>query len=546
VELKGSDVYRRTIVRASGIRIKAVSFAVPAIEPGVIVEYRWREIHSDSLADHLFLRFSRSIPVQVVRYYLRPLTIMGELAMKAQGFNASFPAPEPQKDRSSMIALTNVPADRDEPYPVPDFERRPWLFVFYEFRGTQHGKAYWQQFSKALFDSYSDRSKPNDEIRKLAAVAAPPGASDAERIAALIRIAREHVRRVDIDTADPADRRAAKQNKNAADAVKRGVGTAGDLVVVFLALAKAAGLEARVAALPDRSELFQKPEYEDGSFVRGRLVAVKAGNGWVFVDPGNEHSPTGELRWYYESQEALIGDSMQVVSARTPLSPASRSVKRRVGTFRMTDDGTLEGECRLEFTGHWADMFREQEDQDTPAEREKSLRELVVKRLPGADVSEIRIENITDVRQPYVNVYHVRIPGYAQRTGSRVFLQPAFFQKGLDAIFTSDARASNVYFPFPWSEEDEVTIELPAGFTLEQPEAPAPIDAGVGSHKININTRDGWKHLNFRRSFTFGLKDQILFPQSAYPSVKRFFDLVHSADGHTLVLRPSVSSGQPK
>src|SRR5258708_2159436 len=43
VELDKKTVYRRDLVRASGMRRKVTSFAMPGVEPGAIVEYRWKD-----------------------------------------------------------------------------------------------------------------------------------------------------------------------------------------------------------------------------------------------------------------------------------------------------------------------------------------------------------------------------------------------------------------------------------------------------------------------------------------------------------------------
>src|SRR5437764_1051088 len=53
VELKKEDVFERTIVKASGVKLKAKSFALPGIEPGAIVEYRWRQVVPGGSADKL-------------------------------------------------------------------------------------------------------------------------------------------------------------------------------------------------------------------------------------------------------------------------------------------------------------------------------------------------------------------------------------------------------------------------------------------------------------------------------------------------------------
>ena len=45
---------------------------MPSVEPGVIIEYRWKEIRPNQLANNVRLQFQREIPVQFVKYYLKP------------------------------------------------------------------------------------------------------------------------------------------------------------------------------------------------------------------------------------------------------------------------------------------------------------------------------------------------------------------------------------------------------------------------------------------------------------------------------------------
>ncbi len=47
-EIQKSDIFEREIIKSSGLKLKAKSFAVPNIEPGVIVEYRYKEAISDA------------------------------------------------------------------------------------------------------------------------------------------------------------------------------------------------------------------------------------------------------------------------------------------------------------------------------------------------------------------------------------------------------------------------------------------------------------------------------------------------------------------
>lgn len=538
IELQKSDAYQRTILKAEGFKMKAVSFAVPGIVPGAIIEYRWRERYRDSLAHNLRLPLSRGIPVQAVRYYIRPLAVGAlELTMRFLPFNAEPSPPQQQKDGYWMLSISNVPADNDEPYAPPPYERRPWMFVFYGPRTDVSVSEFWQRFSKELHEDYTKRSKPNDEIRRLAASAVAAARTDEEKLAALVRAVRDRIRRVDTDTADANDRRKAKDNKNAADAMKRGIGSADDVIVAFLAVASAAGVDARIAAAPDRADLFHKASNSHEYFVRNRLVAVRKAPGWTFLDPANEHSSTGSLRWNLELEEVLIGDPKELVTAWTPLSLPAQSAKQRSGVFTLSADGTLEGDCRIVYTGHWNAMVKEDDDQDTAEEREKEYLEVIRSRLPDAEISSLTLENVIEPGKNYTASFHVRVPGFAQQTGTRLIFQPAFFQKGFGAVFTGDRRVSQLYFPFPWTEQDDVTITLPEGFELEQPEAPPDLDTNVSRHVLTLGLTNARRRLVLQRRFEFGTNGSILFPVTTYPAMKQFFDLVHRRDAHSLILK---------
>lgn len=536
VELKDSDVYERTIVKANDLKVKVKSFAVPGLDRGTIVEYRWREYHRDSLATNLRLRFSRDIPVHDVRYYLRPLAIPG-YTMVAFPFNADFGPPQKQKDGYTLLALTNVPARVDEEFGLPELEERPWVFIGYEPSGRSDSSDFDKQFSKDLHSDYSKRARPNDEIRKLAAAAITGITTDVAKIAALARVAREKVRRVDVDTADPADRLKLKETKSAADALNRGIGTADNVLLLFLALADAARLDARAAAITSRAEMFPRSLRPHPAFMPERIAAVRGGTGWVFVDPANLYSAGGELPWQFEMQRALIGDQREAMSAETPASPAAYSVRKRTGTFRLLDDGTLEGEARLEYTGHWGELLRDQEDQETAAAREKSLRDLITKRLPGAELSDVRIENIPDPSKPYTNAYKIRIPGYAQRAGNRLILQPAIFQRGVTQTFAATQRKTRLHFPFAWSEADVVTIQLPEGYAPEEPTGRPGFDAGAAKYERQL-TFAGSK-LTFTRGLTLATSG--LFEVNIYQPFRAFFEAVHKADSQPVVLRKQTT-----
>src|ERR1051325_2316520 len=75
IELQKDAIFEREIVKTSGLKLKAKSFAMPGVEVGAIIEYRWCEIRDDHLTLYERLHFQRDIPVQLVKYYIKPLSL---------------------------------------------------------------------------------------------------------------------------------------------------------------------------------------------------------------------------------------------------------------------------------------------------------------------------------------------------------------------------------------------------------------------------------------------------------------------------------------
>jgi hypothetical protein len=206
----------------------------------------------------------------------------------------------------------------------------------------------------------------------------------------------------------------------------------------------------------------------------------------------------------------------------------------------LSEDGTLEGEVRIEYTGHFAVDMKEDNDEETAEQRETKLREAVKSRLGSPELSEVRIESANDPLKPFVYAYKVRVPGYAERTGKRLFLQPAFFQKGFGPMFPTSARQHDVYFYFPWMEEDYVTIELPEGFGLDNAEAPNSLNFGeVGKYDVSLAVATDKKALVYRRRLKFS---GMIFPKTSYPNLKKAFDAVHTEDNHAVTLKQDVAA----
>jgi hypothetical protein len=535
-ELRDKDIFDRTVIEANGFTLKAKSFVLPAAGPGSIIEYRWREIRDDTLANGVELPFYRDIPVHVVRYHIKPLPVRDlGYQMRHQQFNLAAPIAMKSEERGyAGIELMNVAAVRREPFMPPSLSIGPWMLLYYADLATadRPPDRFWREFGKDAFDAYKLQIRVTGPIRSSATEAIRGAASTGDQIDALVSFVRAKVR------LDDAGRR--RENKNAADTLSRGAGDGLDQTMLFASLASAAGLDTRLALLPDRSDFLSQPSMKQPYFLRHVAAAVRDGTAWRFVDLANRHAKGGHLEWKHEGLYALLLDERMPEFVGVPMGEPSSSKRRRTAVLRLLEDGTLEGDVTLEYTGQIAALRRERDLDNAAAERERAFVEDFVKRVPGAELSGFTIGNLDNPEAPYTMRFKLRAPGYAQRTGSRLFVQPAVMQRGAEAMFPASARQHQIYFPYAWSEEDTVTIDLPEGYEVESDAGPQPDrlnDGTLASYVPKIALAPDARRVTYTRTFAFGGKGALLFQASDYPVVKSFFGGVDRGDGYTLTLR---------
>jgi hypothetical protein len=545
VELKKEDVFERTIVKANGLKVKARSFAMPAVEPGCIIEYRWREIRVKDNAHYLRLQFQRDIPVQRVRYLIKPFPYEGMSLASLTMHGQSAPWVK-EKNGFHSMTMTDMPAVQDEARMPPEDEVKTWSLVFYSpGDSAPDPQKFWMDTAKHFYDETKSFIKPNDEVKKMAATLTADAKTEDEKLERLFEFCRTKIKNTSDDASGlTAEEKAkAKDNKNPSDTLKRGMGSGMDIDFLFAALANASGFDARIVLSPDRGDIFFDKSILNTYFVDAHNVAVNVGGAWKFFDPGFNYIPFGMLRWQEEGEQALITDPKQPVWVDTPMSPPEKSVIQRRAKLKLLDDGTLEGDVRVEYSGHFAIERKEEIDEESDTERENDLKEEIKAQMSAADVTQIKIENVTDHVKPLAYSYHVRVPGYAQRTGKRLFLQPAFFQHGIGPLFATATRKYPIFFHYPWSEDDHVEIELPAGYALDNADAPSPFGSGrISEYKPTLSVTSDNKALVYRRAFYFGGGGSVLYPATSYSQLKIYFDALHKQDNHNIALKQTATS----
>ena len=164
----------------------------------------------------------------------------------------------------------------------PEDAVRPWMLIFYSKETKLEGEKYWQDYGRRTYEENKSRMKVSEEVKTAAAAAIAGAATPEEKLEKLFEFCRSKIKNTNDDalglTAE--DRAKLKENKSPADTLKRGMGTGTDIDMLFASLATAAGFEARVVNLSDRSDTFLDKTFPDDYFIQTYDIAVHVGDQW--------------------------------------------------------------------------------------------------------------------------------------------------------------------------------------------------------------------------------------------------------------------------
>lgn len=445
----------------------------------------------------------------------------------------------PQKKQGNLmeLELSDVPPFAAEEYMPPEDDYKPSVLFYYGGRETASPDLFWTEWQKQMAE-YASRFIGNSQAVRDASAQATGGETDPEKKLRKLYARAQQIRNLSYErerTAAEEKRENLKPNSNAQEVLQHGYGTSWDIDALFAAMARAAGFDASMIAINDRQERsFSKLLLWLGQ-LEGRAVLVKLNGREIVLDPGTRFCPYGILRWRYSSSTALTFIAGGGFIA-TP--PAPNSLLNRTARLRLAADGSAQGEIAVRLTGQEALEHRLEALETDEAGRRMNFESEIRAWLPSESaVKMLDSQGWDSTDDPLVARFEVVIPAFASIVDKRL-IAPAYFLLTLQKqMFVQDSRRFPIVFPYPFSETDQITIELPAGFEMEV--APFHRKAGLAYAAYDISSSVDDKSLVTERSLTV---DRFTFPPEEYFELRNFFSIVQAGDDGRAIMQKETSN----
>jgi hypothetical protein len=537
VNFEGKPI-EKTIVKAKGVKYLAKVLVLPDVQVGSIIEYHYTNKLNTFWVFNSHWILSEELFTRRAKFSLKPNNYF-PVRYSWQGLPPGAPAP---KNAGGLISLetANIAAFQTEDYMPPQNEMKSRVDFVYSDSTEQQPEKFWKNEGKKRnepVENFIGKRKAMEQ-----AVAQIVGPTDTPEVKLQKIYARvQQVRNTGYEaevTEQEKKRGKEKEIKNVEDIWKSGHGNGREITWLYLALVRAAGMEAYAVLVPPRSEYFFNPSGMDPNRLNANVVLVKVSGKDTYYDPGTMFTPFGMLPWPETNVRGLKLDKNGGEWVTTSIPDSEVSNIKRKADLKLTDQGGLEGKLTVTFSGLEALAMRLNEREEDATARKTFMEDVVRESIPvGIDVELTNSPDWNSSAPTLVGEFDLKVQGWASGAGRRALLPVGLFGAPEKHVFERESRVHPIYFDFPTARIDDVTIELPLDWKVDSL-PPAHVDAGrVCSYNTMAENKQGTLHLTRKVNL-----DVLGLEVKYYGALRKFFQTVRAGDEQQIVVLPGATA----
>jgi hypothetical protein len=538
-------------------------FNLPSVEVGSILEYRYQIDYGDTQFSSPMWEVQRRYFVHRAHYMFMPSELFAPGRPKEWSMdewsnnhmqdnrgrkvkNLIWWAKLPEGKRVEANAGGYYTVDVTDVPPIPEEEYMPpiesFLYkVFFYYKSAGTATEFWaneaKEWSKEV-DRFAEQSKTiRDGVGELISTA-DKEEDKARKLYAAVQA---------LDNTDFSRRKGAselkqlklKEARHAEDTWKQRSGDSEDIAMLYLAMARAAGLSAYAIKVVSRSRGVFDQSYLDVGQLDNTLVLVAIDGKAVLVDPGEKMCPFGTVNWRHSSTRGLRQSAEGPEYADTPALDYAANDTKCAGTINVDARGRISGALQITMTGQEPLMWRQRALEVDEAELKKQFDRSLETIAP--DGVQAHVDHFAGMDAPESALTAVvNVSGaLGVSTSKRLMLPGTFFESQQEMSFVSaERRWAPVDMRYAERVDEEITYRLPVGLRVEGTPKDTEVPwRGHADYGLKTTTQPGSVTVKRQivRTFTEAKPEE-------YEELRGFYQKVAAADRQQLVL---TTSAQP-
>jgi len=528
--------------KVKDFQVDSVVFTLPSAEVGSILEYRLKIRSGDSHVSEPTWNIQGEYPVVKAHYSFHPYTPYGVQSSGGKTLTRLMwstrlaPGVElAHEDRKDIYSLdlADIPAAPNEDW-MPPLNTLKWRVEFYYTNSTS-GAAFWEDAGKRWAKDVQEFTSPTSGLKKAAdgmVAASDTDLQKAQKIyEAVMKIENTDFTRKKSEAERKKER--IKEIHKAEDVWKEQSGTGDEIALLYVALARVAGLKAWPVQVVNRDRAIFDGRYLSTRQLDDFLALVNLDGKDTYLDPGQKMCPFGRLHWKHMFAGGLKLTDQGTVPVSTPGISFKTAVVDRVADLTIDPQGALKGSVRFVMTGpdalHWRQMTLENDQEEVKKQFNESIRDSIP---DGVQADFDHFLALDDYSSNLVGIVKV-IGNIGTATGKHFFLPASFFESRSKHPFVAqDKRTTPIDVHYAKMEQDDVTYHLPAGYTVETA-VPLTQNNWPGHAAMSISSKCEGSDIIVQRVLAYNF---VLLDAKDYSNLHDFYQKVATADQQQLVL----------
>jgi hypothetical protein len=543
--------YETTLMKAKGFNTTVTAFVMPDVQAGSVLEYEYyRTLAEHSIDDgsstSRFLLHDSEWPLNMelftrfAKFSMNPFTGPG-IRVKYSwpaGLPPGAKEPDEQSDGIIRMEARNIPAFEAEDYMPPRNEIMQTVqFVYHAGTLENNPDKFWKDFARKEYGRVEGFVGKPEFLKRVTSETIPlnePSEANLRKLYGRV----QQFRNLSYELRKNAEQ--VKQENlvkatNAEELWNAGYGVSRTLNWLFLGMARAAGFDVHALRVSNRKAYFFNKARMNARELGFSAVLVKLNGHDLILDPGAYLAAFGLLPWEETGVPALVLDKDGGTWLQTDLDGGGITRILRAGDLKLLDDGTLEGNVRVTFSGQAAFAHRIDQRVASDEDRKKALEEEVRNSIPLP--SEVELTNAPDwasCAPVLVADFRLKIANWATAGRKRLLVPVGIFSAGEKQTFIHASRHYSVYFEYPYDHMDDLRISLPQGWQIASVPKASAVDLKAAKYAYTFRNSEGAAIVHRDLQIQF-----VLLEQQFYPTLRGLFQSLKSKDEEQIVLQQS-------
>ena len=536
-------------------------FTLPSVEVGSILEYRYEVRYDDDQYSSPSWEIQRQYSVRKAHYSFTPFkgflpgsqNVTSHYLVNARGdvvntllWWQALPKGTPllKADASGRydLQLTDIPAAPDEEW-MPPIESTLFHVKFY-YLSAHSISDYWISEAKHWSKDVDHFAETSKTLKEAAASLVASGDSDLVKAKKLYKAVQA------LDNTDYSRKKSCsemkqlklKEAKHAEDTWKQKSGDSEDIALLYLALARAAGLTAYDMKVANRQRRVFDIGYLNFDQLDDDIIIVNVDGKSLLLDPGEKMCPFQTLNWRHSNATGVRQNTTERDLVTSPNQLYTDNKVTRIGDVTVDAAGAVTGTVSIVMIGQESLRWRQKALENDLDEVKKQFDHELESLTP--DGVEAHVDHFLGIDDPDVNlIAKVNLHGtLGTATAKRILLPGFFFEtRGGHPFVNQEKRQEAVDMHYGDVTVEQIAYHLPNGFTVEG----APPDSKISwfGHAVYVS-----KSVTAPNQITVARQLGRAFTEAKpeeYQDLRGFYQKVAAADQAQLVLTraPAAAKG---